>query len=91
MFSTWRKLWLYFAQNEKQIGIDSITDGVLVQMKAHLSATDEDFQTTRVEEKKRRHVGITAGTSQHGAAKLTSMQEVMVVRSIKTNTDCLVY
>ena len=54
--STWRKLWLYLAQSEKELGIDTITDEALAQMKAHLTVTDEDFETARVEEKKRRHV-----------------------------------
>ncbi|RYP08398.1 hypothetical protein DL764_001967 [Monosporascus ibericus] len=53
--STWRKLWLYLAQSEKELGIDTITDEALEQMKAHLMVTDEDFETARVEEKKRRH------------------------------------
>jgi adenylosuccinate lyase len=66
--STWRKLWLYLAQSEKELGIDTITDEALEQMKAHLTVTDEDFETARVEEKKRRHVSVTAGISQHGEA-----------------------
>jgi adenylosuccinate lyase len=57
--STWRKLWLYLAQSEKELGIDIITNEALEQMKAHLTVTDEDFETARVEEKKRRHVSIT--------------------------------
>ncbi|KAB5563047.1 L-Aspartase-like protein [Coniochaeta sp. 2T2.1] len=53
--STWRKLWLYLAQSEKELGIDTVTDEAVEQMKAHLTVTDEDFKIAAVEEKKRRH------------------------------------
>ncbi|KAK3196013.1 hypothetical protein K4F52_000881 [Lecanicillium sp. MT-2017a] len=53
--STWRKLWLGLAEAEKSLGIDVITPEALEQMKAHLTVTDEDFETARVEEKIRRH------------------------------------
>ena len=53
--STWRKLWLYLAQSEKELGIDTITSEALQQMEAHLEVTDEDFEVARVEEKRRRH------------------------------------
>lgn len=55
--STWRKLWLFLAESEKELGIDIITPEALEQMKAHLEVTDSDFETARIEEKKRRHVG----------------------------------
>lgn len=54
--STWRKLWLALAESEKQLGIDTITDEALEQMRAHLTVSDEDFEVARVEEKIRRHV-----------------------------------
>lgn len=54
--STWRKLWLYLAESEKELGIPTITDEALEQMRANLTVTDEDFETARVEEKIRRHV-----------------------------------
>jgi adenylosuccinate lyase len=53
--STWRKLWLYLAEAEKELGIETITDEALKEMREHLMVTDEDFETARVEEKKRRH------------------------------------
>ncbi|KAF5021782.1 hypothetical protein F66182_6157 [Fusarium sp. NRRL 66182] len=53
--STWRKLWFRLAEGEKELGIDTITDEALEQMKAHLVVSDEDFETARVEEKIRRH------------------------------------
>ncbi|VUC37351.1 unnamed protein product [Clonostachys rosea] len=53
--STWRKLWLGLAESEKELGIDTITDEALEQMRARLEVTDEDFEIARVEEKRRRH------------------------------------
>jgi adenylosuccinate lyase len=53
--STWRKLWLYLAEAEKELGIDTISDEALEEMREHLTVTDEDFEIARVEEKKRRH------------------------------------
>lgn len=53
--STWRKLWLYLAESESELGIKTITPEALDQMKAHLTLTDADFEVARVEEKKRRH------------------------------------
>lgn len=53
--STWRKLWLYLAEAEKELGIEQITDQALKEMKEHLMVTDEDFEVARKEEKIRRH------------------------------------
>ena len=53
--STWRQLWTWLAESERELGIETITDEALEQMKAHLVLTDEDFEVARVEEKKRRH------------------------------------
>lgn len=53
--STWRKLWLYLAEAEKELGIEAITDQALKEMKEHLMVTDEDFEVARKEEKIRRH------------------------------------
>jgi adenylosuccinate lyase len=53
--STWRKLWLFLAEAEKELGIQNITDDALTQMREHLTVTDEDFEVAKVEEKKRRH------------------------------------
>lgn len=53
--STWRKLWLYLAESEKELGIDNITDEAISQMKEHLTVTDDDFGVAAVEEKRRRH------------------------------------
>lgn len=53
--STWRKLWLYLAESERELGIETITEEALTQMRENLVLTDEDFEVARVEEKKRRH------------------------------------
>ncbi|KAJ2969267.1 hypothetical protein NQ176_g8756 [Zarea fungicola] len=53
--STWRKLWLGLAECERELGIDTITDEALEQMKANLVISDQGFEVARVEEKSRRH------------------------------------
>jgi adenylosuccinate lyase len=53
--SIWRKLWLWLAQAEKEVGLEGISDEALSQMADHLVLTDEDFAIAAVEEKKRRH------------------------------------
>ncbi|KAK1691403.1 adenylosuccinate lyase [Colletotrichum godetiae] len=53
--STWRQLWLWLAESEKELGIDGISEEALEQMRAHLTLTDEDFKVAAVEEKRRRH------------------------------------
>ncbi|KAK8136439.1 hypothetical protein PG984_004379 [Apiospora sp. TS-2023a] len=53
--STWRKLWLYLAEAEKELGIDTITDLAIAQMKQHLIVSNDDFGVAAVEEKRRKH------------------------------------
>ncbi|KAF6818975.1 adenylosuccinate lyase [Colletotrichum musicola] len=53
--STWRQLWYWLAQSEKEVGVESITDEALAQMAEHLTVTDEDFAVAAEEEKIRRH------------------------------------
>lgn len=53
--STWRKLWLYLAESERELGIETITPEALEQMRSRLEMSDADFEVARVEEKKRRH------------------------------------
>ncbi|OHE92006.1 adenylosuccinate lyase [Colletotrichum orchidophilum] len=53
--STWRQLWLWLAESEKELGINGISEEALEQMRAHLTLTDEDFKVAAVEEKRRRH------------------------------------
>ncbi|XP_065185143.1 adenylosuccinate lyase-like [Sycon ciliatum] len=51
-FSTWRRLWLYLAQVEKELGLN-ITDEQLTEMEANLE--NIDFAAAAAEEKKCRH------------------------------------
>ncbi|KAI2666491.1 Adenylosuccinate lyase [Labeo rohita] len=51
-FSTWRQLWIYLAEAQKELGLP-ITDAQLSEMKAHWD--DIDFGVAAVEEKKLRH------------------------------------
>ncbi|KAF8471274.1 L-Aspartase-like protein [Kalaharituber pfeilii] len=53
-FRTWRQLWLWLAQAEKQLGLP-ISDEAIEQMKAHLELTADDFKVAEIEEKRRRH------------------------------------
>ncbi|EPQ62462.1 Bgt-4967 [Blumeria graminis f. sp. tritici] len=52
--STWRKLWIWLAEGEKELGLP-IPDGAIEQMKAHAEVTEHDLEVAAVEEKKRRH------------------------------------
>ncbi|RMZ87046.1 hypothetical protein DV736_g5727, partial [Chaetothyriales sp. CBS 134916] len=52
--STWRQLWLWLAESEKQLGLP-ISDEAITQMRQHLTFTDEDFPIEAAEEKRRRH------------------------------------
>ena len=53
-FSTWRKLWIWLAESEKELGLD-ISDEAIAQMKEHQIIQDEEFKIAAEEEKKRRH------------------------------------
>ncbi|KAI9844396.1 MAG: adenylosuccinase ade13 [Sclerophora amabilis] len=52
--STWRQLWVWLAESEKELGLD-ISDEAIQQMRAHVKLTKEDFEVAAVEEKRRRH------------------------------------
>lgn len=51
-FSTWRKLWIWLAQAEKELGID-ISDEQIKEMQEHVN--DIDFKAAAEEEKLTRH------------------------------------
>jgi adenylosuccinate lyase len=53
-FSTWRKLWLWLAQSEKELGL-AISDEAIEQLSKHVVIQDEEFAGVAEEEKKRRH------------------------------------
>lgn len=52
--STWRQLWLWLAEGEKELGLP-VSDQAIEQMAKNLTMTDHDFEIAAVEEKKRRH------------------------------------
>ena len=52
--STWRQLWIWLAEAEKELGLD-ISEEAITQMEAAKDMTDDDFQVAAVEEKRRRH------------------------------------
>ena len=51
-FTSWRKLWLYLAEAEKELGLD-ITDEQLDEIRAHLN--DVDYDAAAAYEKRLRH------------------------------------
>jgi adenylosuccinate lyase len=42
-FSTWRKLWLWLAQSEKELGL-AINDDAIKQLEKHVTIQDEEFK-----------------------------------------------
>ena len=63
-FETWRRLWLWLAEEERRLGLP-IPEEAVTQMAAHLS--DVDFQAAAVEESKTRH-DVMAHVHVFGAA-----------------------
>ena len=53
-FSTWRQLWVYLAEAEKELGLE-ISNEAIRQLKAHTVIQDDEFAVAAAEEKKRRH------------------------------------
>jgi adenylosuccinate lyase len=51
--ATWRRLWLALAEAQKELGLASVTDAQLDQMRAHLE--DIDFDQAEEYEQKLRH------------------------------------
>jgi adenylosuccinate lyase len=53
-FSTWRQLWIWLAESEKELGLD-ISNEAIAQMKQHQVIQDDEFAIAEAEEKRRRH------------------------------------
>ncbi|KAL8929698.1 MAG: hypothetical protein Q9172_000377 [Xanthocarpia lactea] len=53
--STWRKLWLWLAEAEKELGLTQITDQALEGLRSNLIVSDGAFQVIAQEERIRRH------------------------------------
>ncbi|KAK1751660.1 L-Aspartase-like protein [Echria macrotheca] len=52
--STWRQLWVWLAEAEKELGLD-ISDEAIEQMRAHIVVSDQAFAVANEYEKKFRH------------------------------------
>ncbi|TKA41812.1 hypothetical protein B0A54_08238 [Friedmanniomyces endolithicus] len=52
-FGTWRKLWIYLAESERELGLEGITEDGLKQMMEHAQIQDHEFEIAAVEEKRR--------------------------------------
>ena len=42
-FSTWRKLWLWLAQSEKELGL-AISNDAIAQLEKHVTIQDDEFK-----------------------------------------------
>ncbi|KAK3676849.1 adenylosuccinase ade13 [Recurvomyces mirabilis] len=54
-FSTWRELWIWLAESERELGLEGITPTAIEQMRDHVRIQDHEFELAAVEEKRRRH------------------------------------
>ena len=52
-YSTWRKLWVALAESEKELGLTSITDEMIKELKDHVE--DIDYDKANEYEEKLRH------------------------------------
>lgn len=52
--TTWRLLWLWLAESEKELGL-AISDEAIAQLRAHTRVEDPEFAVIAAEEKRRRH------------------------------------
>jgi adenylosuccinate lyase len=77
--STWRQLWLWLAEAEKELGIDQITTEALDQMRANLTVSDEAFEVAKEEEKRRRHDVMYETCSQPSALPSSYFQRYQSV------------
>lgn len=53
-YSTWRKLWLWLAESQHELGLP-ITDTALSQLRERTRVQDDEFAVISAEEKRRRH------------------------------------
>lgn len=69
-FSTWRQLWVYLAESERELGLE-ISDEAIAQLKHHVRIKDGEFETAAIEEKRRRH-DVMAHVHTYGVAAPTA-------------------
>lgn len=97
--STWRQLWLWLAEAERELGIDQITGEALDQMKANLTVSDASFKVAAEEEKLRRHdvmaaVHVRSHSSTHStlqmdmARLLTQLSRLLVKMPLLLLESC---
>lgn len=80
-FSTWRRLWTWLAEAEKELGLD-IAHEAIEQLRAHQQITDEECQIAAVEEARRRH-DVMAHVHTFGlAAPLPRGSSILVPRAV---------
>jgi adenylosuccinate lyase len=53
--STWRTLWLWLAEAEKELGVAHISSEAIEAIRANLVISDEAFQVAAAEERRCRH------------------------------------
>lgn len=53
--SIWRKLWIWLAKAEKELGLSGISDEAISQMEKHAIIQDDEFAIIAEEVKRRRH------------------------------------
>ncbi|KAK9468899.1 L-Aspartase-like protein [Lipomyces arxii] len=54
-YSTWRKLWLHLAIAEKELGLDTISDEAIEQLRANVEISDDEIRAASEQEKIVRH------------------------------------
>jgi len=52
---TWRQLWVWLAEAEKELGVQQVTEEAIDQMRANIKMSDKAFEVAKEEEKRRRH------------------------------------
>ncbi|KAK4542498.1 adenylosuccinase ade13 [Oleoguttula mirabilis] len=65
-FSTWRELWVFLAESEKELGLHISTEAIQ-QMREAMRIQDHEFETAAIEEKRRRH-DVMAHVHTYGVA-----------------------
>jgi adenylosuccinate lyase len=69
--STWRRLWLFLAESERELGIETITPEALERMREHLEVSDADFVLAAERERLQRH-DVTAHVAVYGVKSPTA-------------------
>jgi adenylosuccinate lyase len=68
-FSTWRSLWIWLAESEKELGLD-ISDEAIAQMKQHQVIQDDEHTCSRLERRHRPREESFTGELQAATARI---------------------